>query len=225
MQKNSPTALTTVLGRGALCAALVVAMVAPAAAQTKVEEFYDAEYGYSFQYPAGWQIHNLPEGEANRDIRARLQGPNGGSFMAVVEKIGAKTAKEGFDSADERKARVEALMSQTIEQIYKTINENIKAVAMTVGERRDLSNEIGIKFYLATLHRMAAGKPIIVAGIHSFPFGKDYAVSFLMSGFLEGASAKEQEALTAVFNSFRLLGERPAADGSADPAATGSKKD
>ena len=189
---------------------LVLFAASRALAQSKIEEFYDKDYGYSFQYPAGWQLHNLPEGEANRDIRALLQGPNGSSFTAIVEKSGTKNAETDNPAAEEVKARVEALMSQTIEQVYKTIAENIKALAMTVGERRDLSNGVAIKFYISTLHKMPAGKPIIVAGIHSFPFRKDYAVSFIMSAFWEGTPAKEQEVLTAVFNSFRLLGERPA---------------
>jgi hypothetical protein len=196
-----------------------------ALAQSKNAEFYDKDYGYSFHYPAGWQLHNLPEGEANRDIRALLQGPNGSSFTAIVEKSGTKNTETDNPAAGEVKARVEALMSQTIEQVYKPIAENIKALAMTVGERRDLSNSIAIKFYIATLHKMPAGKPIIVAGIHSYPSGKDYAVSFIMSAFWEGTPAKEQEVLTAVFNSFRLLGERPATAESVKPEIPDDKKD
>ena len=204
---------------------LVLFAASGALAQSKIEEFYDKDYGYSFQYPAGWQLQNLPEGEANRDIRALLQGPNGSSFTAIVEKSGTKNAETDNPAAEEVKARVEALMSQTIEQVYKTIAENIKALAMTVGERRDLSNGVAIKFYISTLHKMPAGKPIIVAGIHSYPYSKDYAVSFIMSAFWEGTPAKEQEVLTAVFNSFRLLGERPATAESVKPEIPEGKKD
>jgi len=206
-----------------LSMALFAASGAPA--QSRIEEFYDRDYGYSFQYPAGWQLQNLPEGEANRDIRALLQGPNGSSFTAIVEKSGTKNAETDNPAAEEVTARVEALMSQTIEQVYKTIAENIKASAMTVGERRDLSNRIAIKFYIATLHKMPAGKPIIVAGIHSYPFKKDYAVTFIMSAFWEGTPTKEQEVLTAVFNSFRLLGERPATAKSVKSEIPEGKKD
>jgi hypothetical protein len=200
----------------ALSLALFAATVA--LAQPKLEEFYDKDFGYSFQYPAGWRLQNLPEGEANRDIRAMLQGPSGSSFMAIMEKNGAKNAGKDDVAAEERKGRVEALMSRTIEQVYKTVAANIKAVAMTVGERRDISNGVAIKFYISTLHQMPDGKPIIVAGIHSYPFGKDYAVSFIMTAFSEGTTDKEQETLIGVFNSFRLLGERPAADESVKPA-------
>ncbi len=94
---------------------LVLFAASGALAQSKIEEFYDKDYGYSFQYPAGWQLHNLPEGEANRDIRALLQGPNGSSFTAIVEKSGTKNAETDNPAAEEVKGRVEALMSQNIE--------------------------------------------------------------------------------------------------------------
>ena len=222
MKAHSRTAAVEIIRFAALSSALVAGTVA--LAQLKLEEFYDKEYGYSFQYPAGWRLQNLPEGEVNRDIRAMLQGPNGSSFMAIVEKNGAKNAGKDDVAAEARKARVEMLMSQTIEQVYKTVAANIKAVAMTVGERSDISNGLAIKFYISTLHQMPDGKPIIVAGIHSFPFGKDYALSFIMSAFREGTPAEEQETLTAVFNSFRLLGERPAAGDSVKPAIPDGKK-
>ncbi|MBI2530732.1 MAG: hypothetical protein HYW03_00700 [Deltaproteobacteria bacterium] len=223
MKAHFRTATADIIRFVTLSMALLATAVA--LAQPKIEEFYDKDYGYSFHYPAGWQLHNLPEGEANRDIRALLQGPNGSSFTAIGEKSGTKNAETDNPATEEVKARVEALMSQTIAQVYKTIAENIKALVMTVGERRDLSNGIAIKFYISTLHKMPAGKPIIVAGIHSYPFRKDYAVSFIMSAFWEGTPAKEQEVLTAVFNSFRLLGERPATAESAQGEIPEPKKD
>ncbi len=222
MKAQLLNAVAKIIRIATLSSALFAATVAHA--QPKVEEFYDKDYGYSFQYPTGWPLQRLPEGEANRDIRAMLQGPNGSSFMAIVEKNGAKNAGKDDAAAEERKARVEALMSQTIEQVYKTVAANIKAVAMTVGERRDISNGVASKFYISTLHQMPDGKPIIVAGIHSFPFGKDYALSFIMSAFRDGTTAEEQDTLTAVFNSFRLLGEGPAAGESVKPAIPDGEK-
>ncbi len=145
--------------------------------------------------------------------------------MAIVEKNGAKNVEKADAAAEQRKARVEALMSQTIEQVYKTVAANIKAVAMIVGERRDISNGVAIKFYISTRDLMPDGRPIIVAGIHSFPFGKDYAVSFIMSAFQQSTPTKEQETLIAVFNSFRLLGEPPAARGTVAPATPEGRRD
>jgi hypothetical protein len=183
-------------------------MIRPAAAQAppKIEEFFDTEYGYFFRYPGELKIRKLPEGKANEDVRVILQGPNGSSFTVVVERIGQITQKR-FASIPEHNERVEGMMSQTIDQIYKSISQNIKAKDMVVGERRDLSSEVGIKYYVATLHQMQAGKPIVVAGIHAFPFGKDYSINFVMTAFWNPAAGQEQEILTAIFNSFRLVGE------------------
>jgi hypothetical protein len=188
---------------------IIFANSAPSAAEIEVREFYDKEYGYEFQYPANWKIRPLPEGQANNAVRVMLQGPNAGSFTVVIDKT-KRPKKSEFVDPIERTRRVDEMMQQTVEQIYRSISAGIKALRMKVGERRDLSNEFGVKFYIATLHTMKEGKPIIVAGIHSFPFDKDYSINFTMTTFWDPAAAHENEAMTGVFNSFRLRGEAPA---------------
>lgn len=178
-----------------------------AESEDSLKKFHDREYGYSFGYPEVWQLQSLPEGAVDENMRVMLQGPNGSSFMVVVEKATKKITKEEFQANRERKKYVTTLISQVIEQIYKRISQNVKATEMAVGEQRDLSNQIGVKFYVATLHRLPAGKPIIVAGIHAFPFAKDYSVNFLMTALWDGEMTKETQTLTAVFNTFQLLGE------------------
>lgn len=195
----------------------LVLVTTSAAAQPKVEEFVDPDYGYFFRYPVEWKIRTLPEGKANQDIRVILQGPGGSSFTVVVERIGQVTTPQRFASTPGRKERVEAMMSQTLEQTYKSISRNIKAKSMVVGERHDLSNELGIKYYLATLHNRQAGKPIVVAGIHALPYEKDYSINFVMTAFWTPAAGQEQEILTAIFNSFRLAGESRTAEPAEKP--------
>lgn len=182
-----------------------------------VQEYYDRDYGYVFQYPASWKLQRLPEGDANKDIRLLLQGADGSSFMVVIDKTKTTLKKTDFENGSERTKRVGAMMQQTITQIYQSISESIKAVNMKVGERRDLSNEFGVKFYIATLNEMKNGKPIIVAGIHAFPFNKDYSVNFTMTTFYDPAATQENERLAEVFNSFRLIGE-PQTGNSAEKA-------
>jgi hypothetical protein len=195
----------------------------PAQPPEKLAEFQDKEYGYAFQYPRDWQIRYLPEGEANKEMRFTLEGPNGTSFMGVVEKADQRITKKDFAVSTESKDRVQAMMAQAIEQTYKSIAENLKAVKMTVGEQRDLSNRLAVKFYVATLDEMPGGRSIIVAGIHSFPFEQDYSINFIMTAFLDGRSAQERETLTAVFNSFHINGEHQVAGGSAKPEASDVK--
>ena len=184
------------------------------------QEYYDWDYGYVFEYPASWKLQRLPEGDANRDIRLLLQGTEGSSFMVVVDKTKTTLKKADFDNGSERTQRVGAMMQQTITQIYQSISESIKAVNMKVGERRDLSNEFGVKFYIATLNEMKNGKPIIVAGIHAFPFNKDYSVNFTMTTFYDPAATQENQRLTEVFNSFRLIGEPQTGNSASKAPAT-----
>ena len=206
MNRKVSKARILILGIGAVLCALLIGL-APASGQEKIKEFLDEEYGYVFKYPAGWNIRKLPEGAANKQMRVMLQGPDGSSFIVVVENLGQKTLKEAFENSAERKKRIDALMSQTLEQIYKTVSRNMKATHMTIGERRDLSNERAIQFYISTLHATPVGKPIIVAGIHTLPFGKEYALNFVMTAFWDESQKADNELLLVVFNSFRLLGE------------------
>jgi hypothetical protein len=192
----------------------------PASAQGGLEEYFDRDYGYVFQYPASWKLQTLPEGDADRDMRVLLQGTEGTSFMVVVDKTKTVLKKTDFENTAEQTQRIGAMMEQTITQIYQSISESIKAVNMKVGERRDLSNQFGIKFYIATLNEMKNGKPIIVAGIHAFPFNKDYSINFTMTTFYDPAATQENQRLTDVFNSFRLIGEPQAGNVPPKPPAT-----
>src|SRR5947209_17579432 len=135
MKKNWVISTTVALWFGSLLLALAMIRPAAAPAQPKVEEFFDTDYGYFFKYPAGWQIHNLPEGAANPDLRVMLQGPNGSSFTAVVQKLGKTTTKEDFESSPDRKRIVDAMMSHTLQHRYKIASWNRKASRMTIQKR------------------------------------------------------------------------------------------
>jgi len=200
------TKLGIFLGALLLCA---FASGSSAAQERPLSEYRDNEFGYRFLYPSDWKLESLPEGEANPGMRVRLRGPSGSSFVVIIEPTDQALTKLEFQ-ADPKAAskRVEKMMSQTLEQTYQTISKSLGALSMKTGERRDLSDDQAIKFYLATLHQMKAGNPVIVAGMHVFPFSKDYSVNFIMTAFHSGKAA-ENEVLTAVFNSFRMLDAPP----------------
>jgi hypothetical protein len=202
------------------CSVLVVVMLAtfqPAHAQPNVQEYYDREYGYSFKHPRTWKLQSMPEGDANKDTRVMLQGPNNSSFLVIIDSTRKTLNKTDFENSSDRMQEVGEMMEQTIAQIYRTISTNIKSLDMKIGERRDLSNDVGVKFYVATLHTMKEGKPVIVAGIHAFPFDKDFSVNFILTAFWNPAATQENELLTEVFNSFRLLGEPQTRSGAEKP--------
>jgi hypothetical protein len=169
-----------------------------------LREFLDEEFGYRFLFPADWKLERLPEGEANPGMRVRLQGPGGSSFVVIVERTGQPLSKVEFEADRKADKRVEAMMRQTLEQTYRTISKSLGALDMKIGERRNLTDDNAIKYYLATLNRMKTGSPVIVAGTHAYPFFKDYSINFIMTAFQRG-NAAEIQILTAVFNSFALL--------------------
>jgi hypothetical protein len=191
------------LGLGLLLAA------GPSLAQESpnFEEYRDTEYNYAFLYPADWELRKLPEGEANKEMRVALRGVNGSLFTVVIAKSKKTLSRAEFKSHPRRSEIVDDMMRQTIDQIYRAITKNIGAEGMKIGERRDLSNATGVKFYISTLNTRKTGKPIVVAGIHAFPFARNYSINFMLTAFLDRTSKKENELLTAVFNSFHLLGE------------------
>ena len=200
-----------------LLVVLVLAKFQPANAQLNVQEYYDREYGYFFKHPMTWKLQRMPEGDANKDIRLMLQGPNNSSFMVIIDRTQKTLKKTDFESPSDRTQRVGEMLQQTIAQIYQAISASLKALDMKIGERRDLSNDVGVKFYVATFHTMKEGKPIIVAGIHAFPFNKDYSINFTLTTFWNPAATQENEMLTEVFNSFRLMGEPQTSSGAAKP--------
>ena len=196
------------------------ASVLGAQEQPTVAEYRDPEYAYSFQYPAHWKLKKLPEGAANDDIRVSLQTPSGDSFMVIVEKRGQNPTKAEFQADPKRSVRVDKLIDETAQEIYRTVARNLGAMETKFGEKTDLSNDAAIKFYVSSLNKMKAGEPIIVAGIHSYPFSKPYSISFVMTAFFNPGAEKENALLRAVFNSFQLLepSESSNEPGFTDPA-------
>ena len=192
-----------ILARALLFVALVVGY-GSAQERGTLSEFRDEEFGYRFLYPAEWKLDSLPEGEANPGMRVRLRGVAGSSFVVIIEQTGQLLSKLEFQADRNAEKRVEAMMRQTLDQTYRAISKSLGALTMKTGEKRNLSDDYAIKYYLATLNQMKTGSPVVVAGTHAHPFSKDYSVNFIMTAFHRG-NAAENQLLTTVFNSFRLL--------------------
>jgi hypothetical protein len=185
--------------------------------ETPFKQYTDSDFGYVFQFPSSWEIQELPEGVQDKDVRVILQSPDGSSFMIVVEKLGRIMTRAEFDAKPDPNGFVGKIIGETIEQVYKRISKDIKATEMRVGDRMNLSSEVGIRFYISTLHSMDKGKPIIVAGIHVIPFGKDHMINFVMTAMWDREANGNIVTLKYIFNSFRLLGEPSRVDRSVRP--------
>jgi hypothetical protein len=169
-----------------------------------LKEFQDDQYAFRFLYPADWQLDVMPEAGQNPGMRVRLRGPAGSSFVAIVENTGKSLSRMEFERDGKSQERVQAMMRQTLQETYRSISRNLGALSMKTGETLNLSDERAVKFYLATLHPMKSGSPVVVAGTHVYPFSKDYSINFMMTALHRGIAA-ENQLLTAVFNSFRMI--------------------
>jgi hypothetical protein len=173
-----------------------------------IAEYTANKYSYVFQFPSDWKVQKPPGGEAG-GIRVLVQGPSKGSYvMALVGTIDKVITKQQYDKSPNRDATVNALIEWTVENSYKKTSRDIGATSMLVTEKRALTSEVGIKFYIATANTV--GRTVVaVAGIHVVPFGKDYVVAFLMIHPLDPKATAENEMMDRVFNSFHIVGERP----------------
>ena len=90
------------------------------------------------------------------------------------------------------------------------IIKDVQATRMVVAERQSLPSDMGIKFYISTIHIIGEKNiPLGLAGIHIYPFNKDYLVNFLMISPLRKDAKAENQLRAYVFNSFHLVGEKP----------------
>lgn len=181
-------------------------------AEQKIVEFTDNEHNYAFQFPSDWKIQKPQVRNEYGEVRVVVQGSGQGTVMAMVTELGKSISKERFTSDPNRNAVIEQLIDLTIVQVYKKTSRDVKATEMLVSERKIIPFEAGISFYISTAHFFDKGIPMLVAGIHTIPFGEDHMITFMMTTFLDSRRKKENETLTHIFNSFHLLGEQPIAD-------------
>ena len=85
---------------------------------------------------------------------------------------------------------------------------DIGAEKMTVSEKRALSSDVGIKFYISTVH-IKKNVSTLIASTHIVPFGKSYMVTFMIVAPVDKTTTKDNETITRAFRSFHLLGEQP----------------
>ena len=175
----------------------------------KISEYTDNDNDYAFQFPVDWKMKEVPEAGESGEMRVLLQGPIC-TVSAAISKVKQTFTKKQFEDNPNRDKLVEGMMNLTIEQVYKKTSKEVHATRMVVTQKEMLSSDSGIKFYISTLHFVGKKNiPAGVAGIHLYPFNKDYFINFVMVTPLKKEAKEENETCTKVFNSFHLVGEAP----------------
>jgi hypothetical protein len=140
--------------------------------------------------------------------RIVVRGPDRSVLTALVEKQESPITGEMFRSNPNRRALIKDLINGILDRIYRKISKESEATRMIVNKEKVYTSRIGIRFTIHTAHLFDEGPPMLLNGIHTFPFDKDYMVSFLMKTWVGRKSPGESERLTRIFNSFHLLQER-----------------
>jgi len=182
--------------------------------EQQVAEYTDNVYNFAFQYPSDWKMQKPPPMSETGGIRVHLKNPSiGNTVMVTISNLGKSITKDQFNNYPQKDSIVNLLINFTIEQVYNKTSRDIQATRMVVSEKKIINSEVGIEFYISTLHFVKVNQkevPTVVAGIHAIPFDKDYMISFIIMSILDPNAKKENETLTEVFNSFHLIGEKPA---------------
>ena len=188
--------------------------VSSGAASTQPMEYTDNVYNYAFLFPSNWKMKKPLETQVG-EMRVLLAGPSGTTaFVIVLPMEGRTITKAQYDKNPNRDAIVEGFMNLTVEHVYKKSANDAKATRMAVSEKKMLPSEEGIMFGISTLQFIGPKEiPMVMAGIHVIPFGKDHLINFVMITPLDSKAKQENGTyeFDKVISSFHLLGEDPIA--------------
>ena len=170
-------------------------------------EYTDFDYGYSFKFPPDWKLKKTPEKSDLGETRVAVQGTEG-AVMVTVSKLETSVEKEKYDSNPNSDLLASQLMNWTVEQVYKKSSRQLNASKMMVTEKKTIPCDLGIKYYISSVHFVENNVAITMSGIHVIPFGKPYLISFMMTIFLDSKTKKMTGFFDDIFNSFHLTNEK-----------------
>ncbi|HEX9880273.1 MAG TPA: hypothetical protein VGB25_08780 [Candidatus Binatia bacterium] len=191
---------------GALVILLANSIVGKTHAFTRILEYTDNKYNYSFQFPSNWKTQQIAGEDDFGEIRVLLQGPRASSIMVLVDALGKSVNRSEFLKDPNQQALVTQMVNFTIDQTYRKSSKRMSASKMIVVEKQIRPSNVGIKYYISTLHYIN-GIPLGLAGIHTIPFGQDHVIGFLMSSILDEQTMENNATYKRIFNSFHLIGE------------------
>lgn len=184
----------------------------PINGDTSITEYIDKEYGYAFLYPSNWKMLQSQVKNESGEMRVLMISPDGTTLTTAIGNVGTSITKDKYMNNNNKKEVMDKLINLTVDSVYKKASKQMGATRMEVGEKREIPSEIGVKYYISTLHfieKEGVEYPIVMAGIHVIPFGKEYIIGFAMSSTLDAKAVDKNEVFKKVFNSFHMIGEKP----------------
>ena len=181
-------------------------------AMRKMVLHMDSEYHFLFQYPSTWGLRKAPKEIEIGKVRVFIQSPDRISLLVTIESLKKKIRRNEFDNSPNQKTIINRLIENTIDKIYRKASTNMNALRMVISEKKIFPSKGYIRFDISTVHLFEKGNPILIKGIHSVPFGRNYLVSFIMTTTVGVKNTEKRESFRDVFNSFHMLNDESGTD-------------
>jgi len=189
------------------CAVLLAALAAwPALARADASttEYADAQYQFTFRFPADWQREKVPTPGEGGEVRLAAKSPARPIFvLAIVGPIGPAITREEFERRPDRDALVDELIQRTLGQVYSKMSRDLSASRLVVDETHRRASDRGIGFSIHTTHTTPEGATT-VEGTHVFPFGEPYVITLLVVARGAAAAPAEVETRRRLLDSLRV---------------------
>jgi len=171
--------------------ATLPAWPAVARADASTTEYANAQYRFTFRFPADWQREKVPTPGEGGEVRFVAKSAAKPTFvLAIVSPIGTAITREEFERRPDRDALVEELIRRTLDQVYGKMSRDLSASRLVVDETRRRASDPGIGFSIHTTHTTPEGVTT-VAGTHVVPFGAPYVITLLVVARVAGATPTE----------------------------------
>ena len=193
------------VGACAVLLATLVAWPSVVRADASTTEYADAQYRFTFRFPADWQRQAVPTPGEGGEVRLAAKSPTRAIFvLAIVTPIASAIAREDFERRPDRDTLVEELIRQTLGQVYVKMSRDLSASRMVVDEtQRRALDDAGIGFSIHTTHTTPEG-PTAVGGTHVFPFGEPYAITLMVVERAAGSVPAEVETRRRLLDSLQV---------------------
>ncbi len=184
--------------------ATLAAWSALAGADASTTEYADAQYRFTFRFPADWQRQGVPTPGEGGEVRLAAKSAARPIFvLAIVSPVGSAITREEFERRPDRDALVEELIRRALGQVYAKMSRDLSASRMVVDETRRRASDAGIGFSVHTTHTTPEGATT-VAGTHVVPFGEPYAITLMVVARGAGATPEEVEARRRLLDSLQV---------------------
>jgi hypothetical protein len=168
-------------------------------------EFADKEYGYAFDYPADWTMLEVPKGSVFGEVRVFLKG-SVCSISALVSRMGLILPEKQPEGGPNNHQLAEVIMNNMVEVLYRNLSKGNGAADMVVAEKKVWPSNKGIEFFISTTHFVPEeNTPTDVAGIHHYPFNRDYMIHFILMVEANHDDIEENTTCTNAFQSIRFV--------------------